>query len=128
MKHAITLGAAAILLAACSTNQRVDTVRMGDNTLSCDVLYTEILQLDAMRGKASADAGKNTAVMYGTGAALLLAPFTLGASLIALPVLGAAGLAGGLTAGQDQLSAETAHARSQYLTGIFNQKNCVAPK
>ena len=128
MKHAIALGAIAMALSACSTNQRVDTVRMGDNTLSCDVLYTEVQQLEAMRGKANADGGKNNLLMVGGGAALLLAPFTLGASLVALPLLGAAVVTGGMGAAQDQMSAETAHARSQYLTGIFNQKNCVAPK
>ena len=128
MKSTIVICVAAALLSACSTNQRVDTVRLGDNTMTCAALYAEIQQLETLRGKASADAGKNNLLMYGGAAALVLAPFTLGASLVALPVLGAAVVGGGLTAGQDQYSAETAHARSQYLTGIFNQKNCQTPK
>lgn len=128
MKITIVICVAATLLSACSTNQRVDTVRMGDNTMTCDALYAEVQQLEALRGKASADAGKNNLLMYGGAAALVLAPFTLGASLVAVPVLGAAMVGGGMTGAQDKYSAETAHARSQYLTGIFNQKNCKMPK
>ena len=128
MKSTIFICVAAALLSACSTNQRVDTVRMGDNTMTCEALYAEVQQLEALRGKASADAGKSNLLMYGGAAALVLAPFTLGASLVAVPVLGAAMVGGGMTGAQDQYSAETAHARSQYLTGIFNQKNCKNPK
>lgn len=125
--HWLVVTAAAFLASGCSTNQRIDTVKIGDNNLSCDQLLAEIQQLEAARSKAAADGNKNELMTYGALGALILAPVTGGASLLVAGAAAAGGYAGFETSGQDKLSAETAHARAQHLTTLFNSKGCRAP-
>ena len=77
------------------------------------------------------DGNKNELMTYGALGALILAPVTGGASLLVAGAAAAGGYAGFETSSQDKLSAETAHARAQHLTTLFNSKGCrvpVAPK
>jgi hypothetical protein len=120
----------AVLSGCASTVPKVDTVRLGDNNMTCEQIIAEVQQMEGLRGEAKSESDKRALATYGGYAALLLAPFTGGLSLLAAGAGTAAAVgigAGAAGAGDSAVAAQHAHARAQHLTQIFNQKGCKLP-
>ena len=75
MKNLLACGVAAMVIAACTTTEKVAAVQPMDAALSCDQLQAEFVKLDGITKTADGNKGVNTA---NVAAVLLFWPAAVG--------------------------------------------------
>ncbi len=105
MKNLLACGVAAMVIAACTTTEKVAAVQPMDAALSCDQLQAEFVKLDGITKTADGNKGVNTA---NVAAVLLFWPAAVGNYLDA------------------DSAQKLVNERRTHLMGIWNNKNCVS--
>jgi type IV pilus biogenesis protein CpaD/CtpE len=103
MRILTAAGAAALLLGACATNQKVATNQLGDDRLTCEQIRTEDKKLNEILEKARNNKGVSTA---NVAAVLLFWPAAVGNYMDA------------------DKAEELVEKRKSVLSDLYKSKNC----
>ena len=146
----VSIAFAAALVGAGVQAQTIERVRMTDNDLSCQQIYTESLQMDAVVARAAVDPNANaTAQVAGAVAQAAVVNSAARSGFGGFGNFGGGSLLGGLLGGvaqqaatnnaqqqmanqqaaaqqaqQNGLLAQQAQGRKEHLTGMFLSKGC----
>lgn len=104
MKKTLAFCVAALVIAGCTTTEKVAAVQPMDATLTCDQLTAEFAKLDSINKTADSNKGVNTA---NVAAVLLFWPAAVGNYMDA------------------DSAQKLVNERRTHLMGIWNSKNCV---